>query len=59
MPSSHARGATRRVPKRRKRRLPVKWATFDRWLDRLVTIAVVTAILVGVVALTLSWFLEG
>lgn len=59
MPSSHARGATRRVPNRRKRRFPGKWTIFDRWLDRLVTIAVVTAILVGVIALILPWVLAG
>lgn len=58
MPSPHARGATRRVPNRRRRKSLGKWSTFDRWLDRIVTFAVVTAVLVGVVALALSYLLE-
>ncbi|MBB3231826.1 MULTISPECIES: hypothetical protein [Halomonas] len=43
------RGATRR---RRKRRFD--WSVFDRWLDRLVTLAVVTALVVGGAALLIS-----
>lgn len=44
-------GATRRhAPSRR---LRCDWACFDRWLDRIVTLAVITALLVGGTALIL------
>jgi len=43
------RGAT---PRRQQRRLD--WAVFDRWLDRVVGIAVIIALLVGGVALFLT-----
>ncbi|MBS9403809.1 hypothetical protein KG088_09215 [Halomonas sp. TRM85114] len=46
------RGATRRRPARRR-----GLANFDRWLDRLVDIAVITAMLVGAVALALHLLL--
>ncbi|MFM9271467.1 hypothetical protein ACJ7V3_14620 [Halomonas elongata] len=45
-------GATRRyAPSRRSR---FDWACFDRWLDRIVTLAVITALLVGGTALILN-----
>lgn len=43
------RGATRRRPRRR-----LDWARFDRWLDRVVVVAVSVALLVGVLALVLT-----
>lgn len=46
------RGATRRRPPRR-----LSMASIDRWLDRLVDIAVITALLVGTVALALHLLL--
>lgn len=49
---SSRRGATRRRPPRR-----LSLASFDRWLDRLVDIAVITALLVGAVALALHLLL--
>ncbi|ALM53797.1 hypothetical protein [Halomonas huangheensis] len=58
MPSPHVRGATRRVPPKRRRKSRGKWSSFDRWLDRIVTFAVVIAVVVGVVALALSYLLE-
>lgn len=47
--SSRRRGAT---PHHRPRRLDV--AAFDRWLDRLVILAVLTALVVGGAALIVS-----
>lgn len=47
------RGATRRRQPRRARGLP-GGAGFDRWLDRLVDIAVVVALVVGATALLLT-----
>ncbi|MDT8895582.1 hypothetical protein RSO41_13050 [Halomonas sp. I1] len=45
-------GATRRhAPSRR---LRCDWGRFDRWLDRVVTLAVITALLVGGAALILN-----
>ncbi|WP_161491479.1 hypothetical protein [Vreelandella lionensis] len=41
-------GATRRQP---------KGAAFDRWLDRVVTVAVVTAMVVGLSAVIAHWLL--
>ncbi|WP_189462500.1 hypothetical protein [Vreelandella hamiltonii] len=41
-------GATRRQP---------KGMAFDRWLDRIVTVAVVTAMLVGLSAVLAHWLL--
>lgn len=41
-------GATRRQP---------KVAAFDRWLDRVVTVAVVTAMVVGLSAVIAHWLL--
>ncbi|WP_404473100.1 hypothetical protein LG301_02395 [Vreelandella venusta] len=41
-------GATRRSSKH---------VAFDRWLDRVVTVAVVTAIVVGVSAVVAHWLL--
>ncbi|MEQ6888407.1 hypothetical protein ABE957_06955 [Halomonas sp. CS7] len=49
---SRRRGAT---PHRRSRR--IDWAVFDRWLDRLVILAVLTALVVGGLALILSLIL--
>lgn len=46
------RGATRRRPPR-----CLVSASIDRWLDRLVDIAVITALLVGAVALALHLLL--
>ncbi|MBB3192384.1 hypothetical protein [Halomonas cerina] len=46
------RGATRRRPRRR-----LDWATFDRWLDRVVIVAVGIALIVGILALILSLLL--
>lgn len=43
------RGATRRRPSRR-----LSGAQFDRWLDRLVDVAVVVALVVGGAALILT-----
>ncbi|WP_164508626.1 hypothetical protein [Halomonas aestuarii] len=43
------RGATRRRSRRR-----LDWASIDRWLDRVVVVAVSVALLVGVLALVLS-----
>nr|WP_290671984.1 MULTISPECIES: hypothetical protein [unclassified Halomonas] len=34
-----------------------KGAAFDRWLDRVVTVAVVTAIVVGLAAVVAHWLL--
>ncbi|HSP58779.1 MAG TPA: hypothetical protein VLO12_10805 [Halomonas sp.] len=51
-PGPPRRGATRRRPSRR-----LGLARFDRWLDRLVDIAVITALLVGAVALVLHLLL--
>ncbi|GAA0622094.1 hypothetical protein GCM10009016_08480 [Halomonas beimenensis] len=48
-PRPRRRGATRRRGRRR-----FDWARFDRWLDRLVTFAVVTALVVGGAALVVS-----
>lgn len=41
-------GATRRQPKR---------AGFDRWLDRAVTVAVLTAMVIGLAAVAAHWLL--
>ncbi|MGM0834294.1 MAG: hypothetical protein ACQEUK_15890 [Pseudomonadota bacterium] len=41
-------GATRKKPKR---------VVFDRWLDRIVTVAVVTAMVVGTAAVAAHWLL--
>ncbi|WP_457942644.1 hypothetical protein ACSTAY_14785 [Vreelandella alkaliphila] len=41
-------GATRKQPKRE---------VFDRWLDRLVTISVITAMVVGIAAVVAHWLL--
>lgn len=46
------RGATRRRQARRRRQ-----GSFDHWLDRLVDIAVITALVVGGVALALHLLL--
>lgn len=46
------RGATRRRPPRRLSQMDI-----DRWLDRLVDVAVITALLVGAVALVLHLLL--
>lgn len=63
MPPSHARTRVRsgagQGSNRRQRHSHGKWATFDRWLDRLVALAVVAALVVGAVALILPWFLDG
>ncbi|MCE8035948.1 MAG: hypothetical protein LPK20_06950 [Halomonas sp.] len=48
----HQRGATRRRQPRRRSQ-----GGFDRWLDRAVDIAVVTALIVGGVALVLHLLL--
>ncbi|WP_249975963.1 hypothetical protein [Vreelandella olivaria] len=47
-------GATRRQPKTR---WQPKGAVFDRWLDRIVTIAVVTAMVIGLSAVLAHWLL--
>ncbi|CAM3355586.1 hypothetical protein [Halomonas lysinitropha] len=47
------RGAPRRGATRRRRRR-FDWARFDRWLDRVVVVAVTIAVLVGIVALVLT-----
>lgn len=47
------RGAPRRGATRRRRRR-LDWARFDRWLDRVVVVAVTIAVLVGIVALVLT-----
>lgn len=49
---SSRRGATRHRPRRR-----LGLANVDRWLDRLVDVAVITALLVGAVALALHLLL--
>lgn len=41
-------GATRRQP---------KGVTFDRWLDRVVTVAVLTAMVIGLAAVLAHWLL--
>ena len=41
-------GATRRQPKGR---------SFDRWLDRVVTVAVLTAMIIGLAAVVAHWLL--
>jgi hypothetical protein len=41
-------GATRKQPKGR---------AFDRWLDRVVTVAVITALVVGISAVLAHWLL--
>lgn len=51
------RGAHRRGATRRRQRCRLDWACFDRWLDRMVVVAVSIALLVGVVALTLTLLL--
>ncbi|MDR5868345.1 hypothetical protein [Halomonas koreensis] len=48
-PPPGRRGATRRRGRRR-----LDWQHFDRWLDRLVALAVVTALVMGGVALVAS-----
>lgn len=48
-PSSRRRGATRRRVRRR-----FDWTGIDRWLDRLVALAVITALVVGGSALIVS-----
>ena len=58
MSSPPARGATRRGPPSRRRRLTFNWVTFDRWLDRIVILAVVNAVTVGIVALALSLLVD-
>ncbi|WP_089727046.1 hypothetical protein [Modicisalibacter muralis] len=45
--SRHSRGATRRQP-----------ASPDRWLDRLLDIAVLSALVVGGAALLISWVVD-
>ncbi|WP_136249046.1 hypothetical protein [Halomonas borealis] len=52
--SSRRRGATRRHRYAARR---VDGTRFDRWLDRLVTLAVITALLVGGSALIVSLML--
>ncbi|MDI5892452.1 MULTISPECIES: hypothetical protein [Halomonas] len=51
------RGAPRRGATRRRQRRRLDWACFDRWLDRVVVVAVSIALLVGVVALVLTLLL--
>lgn len=51
-PGRPRRGATRRRPRRH-----LDWATFDRWLDRVVIVAVGVALVVGILALILSLLL--
>jgi len=51
------RGATRRRPRRRGERARFDWAGFDRWLDRVVIVAVGVALLVGGTALLLTLLL--
>ncbi|MBY5983818.1 MULTISPECIES: hypothetical protein [Halomonas] len=58
MNSPPARGATRRRASSRRRRLSFTWTSFDRWLDRIVTVAVLTAVAVGLVALAMSLLVE-
>lgn len=55
MPTAHGprRGASKRRQPRRGFRVP-GGALFDRWLDRLVDIAVIVALVVGGVALLLT-----
>ncbi|WP_202114803.1 hypothetical protein [Vreelandella zhuhanensis] len=48
MSRQHRQGATRRRP---------RWATFDRWLDRVVSVAVITALIVGLAAVVAHWLL--
>ncbi|MFG6176879.1 hypothetical protein ACGTN6_06530 [Halomonas sp. THAF12] len=48
-PPTRRRGATRRRARRR-----FDWTGLDRWLDRLVALAVVTALVVGGSALIVS-----
>lgn len=48
------RGATRRRPRRRAVQVRVDWARVDRWLDRIVVVAVVVALMVGGLALILT-----
>lgn len=55
MPSPHtARGPRRRGATRRQRPHRAVRSRFDRWLDRLVDVAVIVALLVGGVALLLT-----
>ena len=51
------RGAPRRGATRRRQRRRRDWARFDRWLDRVVGVAVSIALLVGVMALVLTLWL--
>ncbi len=51
------RGAPRRGATRRRQRRRLDWARFDRWLDRVVAVAVSIALLVGIVALVLTLLL--
>ncbi|WP_175540368.1 hypothetical protein [Halomonas sp. QHL1] len=44
-------GATRRQPK------GPKGVAFDRWLDRVVTVAVLTAMAIGLAAVAAHWLL--
>ncbi|WP_163558474.1 hypothetical protein [Halomonas sp. NO4] len=50
--SAPRRGASRRRPPRR-----LAPGTVDRWLDRVVDVAVITALLVSGTALVLTWLL--
>lgn len=51
---SRRRGATRRRVRRRRDGPRIDWTGFDRWLDRVVVVAVGVALLVGVAALLLT-----
>ncbi|MDT8880628.1 hypothetical protein RSO68_14220 [Halomonas saccharevitans] len=51
---SRRRGATRRHARRRWDWSRVDWTGFDRWLDRLVVVALSVALLVGGIALLLT-----
>ncbi|HSH56455.1 MAG TPA: hypothetical protein VK965_00710 [Halomonas sp.] len=51
------RGTPRRGATRRRRWRRLDWACFDRWLDRVVVVAVSIALLVGAVALVLTLLL--
>ncbi|WP_181870706.1 hypothetical protein [Vreelandella rituensis] len=48
MSQQSRQGATRRRS---------RWVTFDRWLDRVVSVAVITALVFGLAAVAAHWLL--